>query len=133
MTAIGRLSAIFLLLLGIPASLHADLLIVNDAPAPVMSANRQRMFLDTTLTLDSNGEPTGWMLAPTPYGISYCGSEESVNCLTSADLVSKLTIYPSDVDDDNGPIRNNLPEPATVVLFACGAPLLVRRLLKAIG
>jgi hypothetical protein len=62
------------------------------------------------------------MLAPVSSGVSSCDSEESVNCLTSADLVSRLNPVPAASPDDG--VRSNGPEPATWVMLAGGAPLL---------
>lgn len=83
-------------------------------------------FLNTTLVLDPSGVPSGWMLAPVTSGASSCESEESTNCLTSADLVSRLDPVPSVGQGD--PIRNNLPEPATWLMLAGGIPLLWGRM-----
>lgn len=114
--------------------MRADSLPLPVAPdATAQSANDDtqgpQAFLRSTLVLDPSGVPSGWMLAPLPSGVSSCDKDESVNCLTSADLISKLDPPPAHQED---PIRNNLPEPATWVMLAGGVPLLYGRLRNGI-
>jgi hypothetical protein len=80
------------------------------------------LLLGTALLLETPDDVTGWVLSPSPSGAYFCDSGESVSCLRATDLISRR-ITPPQVKQE-GLLRNNLPEPATLVMLGGGATTL---------